>query len=107
MVADLASVAPNKPSLLYHVGDVVYYFGEAKEYFGQFYEPYEAERWKPTPSPLQDARTRSHSRKQDTSNKKPAKRRILHHPTSDPDWRHSTNRLLPTRSPTTHADKER
>lgn len=41
MEADLVSLATQKPSFLYHVGDVVYYYGEATEYFGQFYEPYD------------------------------------------------------------------
>ena len=30
----------NRPSFLYHLGDVVYNFGEAQYYYDQFYEPY-------------------------------------------------------------------
>ncbi|MBI1220179.1 MAG: metallophosphoesterase [Rhodobacteraceae bacterium] len=32
--------AANRPSFLYHLGDVVYNFGEAKYYYDQFYEPF-------------------------------------------------------------------
>jgi hypothetical protein len=35
-----ASEASNRPSFLYHLGDVVYDFGEAKYYYDQFYEPF-------------------------------------------------------------------
>src|SRR5581483_8536616 len=34
------SSAANRPSFLYHLGDVVYNFGEANYYYDQFYEPY-------------------------------------------------------------------
>lgn len=34
------SSAANRPSFLYHVGDVVYNFGEWNYYYDQFYEPY-------------------------------------------------------------------
>lgn len=41
MVADFADEQPaDRPSFLYHLGDVVYSFGEAKYYYDQFYEPY-------------------------------------------------------------------
>jgi Calcineurin-like phosphoesterase len=41
MVADYSDEqAPDRPSFLYHLGDVVYSFGEAKYYYDQFYEPY-------------------------------------------------------------------
>jgi hypothetical protein len=33
--------APNKPSFLYHVGDVVYFNGQSELYSAQFYEPYQ------------------------------------------------------------------
>ncbi len=31
---------PNRPSLFYHLGDVVYYDGESANYWPEFYEPY-------------------------------------------------------------------
>ncbi|MGA2100710.1 MAG: metallophosphoesterase [Candidatus Sulfotelmatobacter sp.] len=34
------STAPNRPSFLFHLGDVVYNFGESLYYFDQFYEPF-------------------------------------------------------------------
>lgn len=34
--------APRRPSLLYHVGDLVYFNGDADQWFPQFYEPNEA-----------------------------------------------------------------
>ncbi len=34
------SVPANRPSFLYHLGDVVYNFGEAQYYYDQFYDPY-------------------------------------------------------------------
>jgi len=34
------SSAANRPSFLYHLGDLVYNFGEANYYYDQFYEPY-------------------------------------------------------------------
>jgi len=34
------SSAANRPSFLYHLGDVVYNFGEWNYYYDQFYEPY-------------------------------------------------------------------
>ena len=34
------STAPNRPSFLYHLGDIVYNFGEWNYYYDQFYEPY-------------------------------------------------------------------
>jgi len=41
MVADFADEqGADRPSFLYHLGDVVYSFGEAKYYYDQFYEPY-------------------------------------------------------------------
>ncbi len=41
MVADFADEQlPDRPSFLFHLGDVVYSFGEAKYYYDQFYEPY-------------------------------------------------------------------
>jgi len=32
--------APNRPSFLFHLGDVVYNFGESTYYYDEFYEPY-------------------------------------------------------------------
>src|SRR5438128_594149 len=29
-----------RPSLFYHLGDVVYFYGETSEYYSQFYDPY-------------------------------------------------------------------
>ncbi len=34
------SSAANRPSFLFHLGDVVYNFGESNYYYDQFYEPY-------------------------------------------------------------------
>ncbi len=34
------STAANRPSFLYHLGDVVYNFGESLYYYDQFYEPF-------------------------------------------------------------------
>ena len=34
------SSAANRPSFLYHLGDLVYNFGESNYYYDQFYEPY-------------------------------------------------------------------
>jgi hypothetical protein len=34
------SSAANRPSFLYHLGDVVYNFGESTYYYDEFYEPY-------------------------------------------------------------------
>lgn len=34
------SNAANRPSFLYHLGDLVYNFGESNYYYDQFYEPY-------------------------------------------------------------------
>src|SRR6201997_2039188 len=34
------STAANRPSFLFHLGDVVYNFGESNYYYDQFYEPY-------------------------------------------------------------------
>lgn len=34
------STAANRPSFLYHLGDIVYNFGEANYYYDQFYDPY-------------------------------------------------------------------
>jgi len=34
------SSAVNRPTFLYHLGDVVYDFGESQYYYDQFYEPY-------------------------------------------------------------------
>ncbi len=39
MAADLQG-APNVPSFLFHLGDVVYSFGEGQYYYDQFYEPF-------------------------------------------------------------------
>jgi Calcineurin-like phosphoesterase len=36
-----AAQGPNKPSFIYHVGDVVYFNGQSKLYGAQFYEPYQ------------------------------------------------------------------
>jgi Calcineurin-like phosphoesterase len=33
------AVVTDRPSFLYHLGDVIYNFGEAKYYYDQFYEP--------------------------------------------------------------------
>ncbi len=35
-----SSDAPNRPSFLFHLGDVVYDFGEAQYYYDQFYNPF-------------------------------------------------------------------
>jgi hypothetical protein len=35
-----SSKAANRPTFLYHLGDIVYNFGESKYYYDQFYEPY-------------------------------------------------------------------
>jgi len=35
-----SSSAANRPSFLFHLGDVVYNFGESNYYYDQFYEPY-------------------------------------------------------------------
>ena len=32
--------APNRPSFLFHLGDLVYNFGESSYYYDEFYEPY-------------------------------------------------------------------
>jgi hypothetical protein len=41
MVSDFTETNPaDKPSFLFHLGDLVYYFGEATYYYDQFYEPY-------------------------------------------------------------------
>ena len=38
---DIESNSPtNRPSFLYHLGDVVYFKGKADQYYPQFYEPY-------------------------------------------------------------------
>ena len=43
MVSDFNEANPaDKPSFLFHLGDLVYYFGEATYYYDQFYEPYRA-----------------------------------------------------------------
>jgi hypothetical protein len=34
------STAPNRPSFLFHLGDIVYNFGESNYYYDQFYDPY-------------------------------------------------------------------
>jgi hypothetical protein len=35
-----SSPPPNRPSFLFHLGDIVYNFGEARYYYDQFYEPF-------------------------------------------------------------------
>jgi hypothetical protein len=41
MECDLTySKPPDRPSLFYHLGDVVYYDGESANYWPEFYEPY-------------------------------------------------------------------
>src|SRR5579871_2167724 len=40
MVADFDEAAKEKPSLCFHLGDVIYSFGERQYYYDQFYEPY-------------------------------------------------------------------
>lgn len=41
MEQDFAATDPaSRPSLFYHLGDVVYYYGQASDYYSQFYEPY-------------------------------------------------------------------
>jgi Calcineurin-like phosphoesterase len=34
------STAPNRPSFMFHLGDIVYNFGESTYYYDQFYEPF-------------------------------------------------------------------
>ncbi len=36
----LQSPSPDRPTFLYHLGDIVYNFGETKYYYDQFYEPF-------------------------------------------------------------------
>ena len=40
MVSDFADAAGNRPSFLFHLGDVIYSFGEAQYYYDQFFAPY-------------------------------------------------------------------
>jgi len=40
MEQDFAADPSSRPSLFYHLGDVVYYYGQASDYYAQFYEPY-------------------------------------------------------------------
>jgi hypothetical protein len=40
MVSDFTDDDPDKPSFLFHLGDVIYSFGEPQYYYDQFYEPY-------------------------------------------------------------------
>lgn len=40
MVNDFTDEDKEKPSFLFHLGDVIYSFGEGQYYYDQFYEPY-------------------------------------------------------------------
>ena len=35
-----AKVAADRPSFLFHLGDIVYHFGEAEQFYNQFFKPY-------------------------------------------------------------------
>lgn len=40
LVSDFDDAPQNRPSFLFHLGDVIYNFGEAIYYYDQFYDPY-------------------------------------------------------------------